>query len=284
MSRGERVFTGALIGACTIFLAFAIAGALWSGTGRDVSTQSPQAGQTPVGSVATAPAVPIAFEVSGDMRQVECDLVARKDLIYKKYDTTITVRTDPNEKGIVDISGTATYGDGTTKTLSASGSTGVVFPRSNLETLNIVATGSSPSNIATLNCTATAVVQASIPPGLGESGSAGGPSLVSGTQKRIAKYLNSNFDGTYWLPWIDSISYYGDGAARNLDVTINGFVASDREFAKRIAQTACIAIFQWWIDEVRSGNQAFDVLFVGSSLGDVYRREDFARGEKCLGD
>ena len=248
------------------------------------SAQSPQAGQTPVGSVATAPAVPIAFQVSGDTRQVECDLVGTKDITYALHYASIFVRTDPNEKGIVDISGTATYGDGTTKTLSASGSTGVVFPRSNLETLNIVATGSSPSNVASLNCTATAVVEESIPPSLGESGSAGGPSLVSGTQKRIAKYLNSNFDGTYWLPWIDSISYYGDGATRNLDVTINGFIASDQALAKRIAQTACIAIFQWWIDEVRSGNQAFEVLFVGSSLGDVYRREDFARGEKCLGD
>ena len=285
MSKMERVFTGVLIGACTIFIAFLIAAALWSGTGRDVSTQSSQGGQSPEGSVATAPSVPIAFEVSGDIRQVDCDVLGAKDITYAQaFVPKITVRTDPYEQGNVTISGTATYGDGTTEALSASGANGVVFSRSNLETLNIVATGSSPSNVATLNCTATAVVQASIPPGLGQSGSAAGPSLVSGTQKRIVKYLNSNFDGTYWLPWIDSISYYGDGAARNLDVTINGFIASDQALAKRIAQTACIAIFQWWIDEVRSGNQAFDVLFVGSSLGDVYRREDFARGEKCLGD
>ena len=233
---------------------------------------------------ATRP-IAIAFEISGEIRQVDCDVLGTKDITYTQgYVPKITVRTDPYGQANITISGTATYGDGTTKTLSGWGTSGVVFSRDNLETLSVVATRSSPRNVATLNCTATAVVQASIPPGLIGSGSGGGPSLVSGTQKKVAKYLNSNFDGTYWLPWIDSIGYYGDGAVRNLDITINGFIASDQELAKGIAQTACIAIFQWWIDEVRNGNQAFEVLFVGSSLGNVYRREDFARGENCSGD
>jgi len=285
MSKMERVFTGALIGGCTIFIALLISAALWSGTGRDVSTQSSEEAQSPEGSVATAPFKPIAFEVSGDIRQVDCDLLGTEAITYAQaFVSKITVRTDQSDQGVVTISGTATYGDGTTETFSAPSVNGVVFLRSDLETLSVVATGTNPSNVATLNCTATAVVQASIPPGLGEPSSPSEPSLVNGTEKRIAKYLNSNFDGTYWLPWIDYISLYESGPVRNLEITLNGLLDSDQASAKRIAQIACIAIFQWWIDEVRSGNQAFDVLFVGSSQGNVYRREDFARGENCLGD
>jgi hypothetical protein len=108
--------------------------------------------------------------------------------------------------------------------------------------------------------------------------------LVAGTEDELWTYLNDNFDGTDWFLWVDSARYYVDGPVRVIDLSLNGFVSTDREAAKRIAQTACIAIYTFWIDQERNGKRAFEVLFVGDGSGNVYRREDYAAGERCSGD
>jgi hypothetical protein len=110
------------------------------------------------------------------------------------------------------------------------------------------------------------------------------PVLVARTQDDLWTYLNDNFQGTDWFIWVDSTNYYVDGSVRVMDINLNGFVSTDREAAKQIAQTACIAVYQFWIDQERSGNRAFEVLFVGDTSGNVYRREDYAGGENCLSD
>ena len=110
------------------------------------------------------------------------------------------------------------------------------------------------------------------------------PTLVDGAEKNLWDYLNDNFQGTDWFLWVDSSNYYVDGPVRVIDLNLNGFVSTDREAAKRIAQTACIAVYTFWIDQERNGTRAFEVLYIGDSSGNVYRREDYAGGEKCLGD
>ena len=110
------------------------------------------------------------------------------------------------------------------------------------------------------------------------------PVLVAGTQDDLWTYLNDNFQGTDWFIWVDSTNYYVDGSVRVMDVNLNGFVSTDREAAKQIAQTACIAVYQFWIAQERNGTRAFEVLFVGDTSGNVYRREDYAGGENCLVD
>ena len=108
--------------------------------------------------------------------------------------------------------------------------------------------------------------------------------LVAGAADKLWTYLNDNFDGTDWFLWVDSAKYYVDGPVRVIDLNLNGFISTDREAAKRIAQTACIAIYTFWIDQERNGKRAFEVLFVGDGSGNVYRREDYAAGERCSGD
>lgn len=108
--------------------------------------------------------------------------------------------------------------------------------------------------------------------------------LVEGTEEKLQKYLNDNFEGTDWLLWVDSSRYYLDGPIRVIDLYLNSFVSTDQESAKSIAQTACIAIFTFWIDQDREGERSFEVLFVGDGAGNVYRREDYANGERCQGD
>ena len=108
--------------------------------------------------------------------------------------------------------------------------------------------------------------------------------LVDGTEKKLQKYLNDNFEGTDWLLWVDSSRYYLEGPVRVIDLYLNSFVSTDQESAKSIAQTACIAIFTFWIDQDREGERSFEVLFVGDGAGNVYRREDYANGERCQGD
>jgi hypothetical protein len=110
------------------------------------------------------------------------------------------------------------------------------------------------------------------------------PVLIAGTQDDLWTYLNDNFQGTDWFIWVDSTNYYVDGSVRVMDVNLNGFVSTDREAAKQIAQTACIAVYQFWIAQERNGTRAFEVLFVGDTSGNVYRREDYAGGENCLVD
>ena len=108
--------------------------------------------------------------------------------------------------------------------------------------------------------------------------------LVAGAEDELWAYLNDNFEGTDWFLWVDSANYYVDGPVRVIDLNLNGFISTDREAAKRIAQTACIAIYTFWIDQERNGKRAFEVLFVGDGSGNVYRREDYAAGERCSGD
>jgi hypothetical protein len=108
--------------------------------------------------------------------------------------------------------------------------------------------------------------------------------LVAGAEDELWTYLNDNFEGTDWFLWVDSANYYVDGPVRVIDLNLNGFISTDREAAKSIAQTACIAIYTFWIDQERNGKRAFEVLFVGDGSGNVYRREDYAAGERCSGD
>jgi hypothetical protein len=108
--------------------------------------------------------------------------------------------------------------------------------------------------------------------------------LVAGADEELWNYLNDNFQGTDWFLWVDSTNYYGDGPVRVIDLNLNGFVSTDRSAAKQIAQTACIAVYTYWIDQERNGNRSFEVLYVGDSSGNVYRREDYAGGERCSGD
>lgn len=110
------------------------------------------------------------------------------------------------------------------------------------------------------------------------------PVLVAGTQDDLTTYLIDNFQGTDWFMWVEATSYYVDGSVRVMNIYLNAFVATDRDAAKQIAQTACIAVYQYWIDQERNGNRAFEVLFVGDDSGNVYRREDYAGGENCLSD
>lgn len=108
--------------------------------------------------------------------------------------------------------------------------------------------------------------------------------LVAGAQDELWTYLNDNFEGTDWFLWVDSTNYYVDGPVRVIDLNLNGFVSTDKNAARSIAQTACIAVYTFWIDQERNGNRAFEVLYIGDSSGNVYRREDYAGGERCAGD
>jgi len=107
--------------------------------------------------------------------------------------------------------------------------------------------------------------------------------LTDGTLKKFAKYLKDNFEGTDWLPYVTSLNYYMDGAyTRVIDVSLNSFITSDSATADSLAQIVCTATFGYWYDEGGLEAAPFDVLFVGNSNGNVFRREDFARGEKCF--
>ena len=110
------------------------------------------------------------------------------------------------------------------------------------------------------------------------------PTLVDGAEKNLWDYLNDNFQGTDWFLWVDSSNYYVDGPVRVIDLNLNSFVSTDKEAAKSIAQTACIAVFTFWNEQERNGERSFEVLYVGDSAGNLYRREDYANGERCQGD
>jgi hypothetical protein len=107
--------------------------------------------------------------------------------------------------------------------------------------------------------------------------------LTDGTLKKFEKYLKVNFEGTDWLPYVTSLNYYMDGPyTRVIDVSLNSFITSDSATADGLAQIVCTATFGYWYDEGGLEAAPFDVLFVGNSNGNVFRREDFARGEKCF--
>ena len=109
--------------------------------------------------------------------------------------------------------------------------------------------------------------------------------LTEGTLKKFAKYLKVNFKGTDWLPYVTGFNYYMDGPyTRVIDVSLNAFITSDSATGDNLAQIVCTATFGYWYDEGGLEAAPFDVLFVGNSTGDVFRREDFAHGENCLGD
>ena len=107
--------------------------------------------------------------------------------------------------------------------------------------------------------------------------------LTDGTLKKFEKYLKINFEGTDWLPYVTGLNYYMDGPyTRVIDVSLNSFITSDSATADSLAQVVCTATFGYWYDEGGLEAAPFDVLFVGNSAGNVFRREDFARGEKCF--
>ena len=107
--------------------------------------------------------------------------------------------------------------------------------------------------------------------------------LTDGTLKKFAKYLKVNFEGTDWLPYVTSLNYYMDGPyTRVIDVSLDAFITSDSATGDSLAQIVCTATFGYWYDEGGLEAAPFDVLFVGNSNGNVFRREDFANGEKCL--
>lgn len=107
--------------------------------------------------------------------------------------------------------------------------------------------------------------------------------LTDGTLKKFEKYLRVNFEGTDWLPYVTSLNYYMDGPyTRVIDVSLNSFITSDSATGDSLAQIVCTATFGYWYDEGGLEAAPFDVLFVGNSNGNVFRREDFANGEKCL--
>jgi len=107
--------------------------------------------------------------------------------------------------------------------------------------------------------------------------------LTDGTLKKFEKYLKVNFEGTDWLPYVTSLNYYMDGPyTRVIDISLNSFITSDSATADSLAQIVCTATFGYWYDEGGLEAAPFDVLFVGNSNGNVFRREDFARGEKCF--
>ena len=109
--------------------------------------------------------------------------------------------------------------------------------------------------------------------------------LTEGALKKFAKYLKVNFKGTDWLPYVTGFNYYMDGPyTRVIDVSLNAFITSDSATGDNLAQIVCTATFGYWYDEGGLEAAPFDVLFVGNSTGDVFRREDFAHGENCLGD
>ena len=107
--------------------------------------------------------------------------------------------------------------------------------------------------------------------------------LTDGTLKKFEKYLKVNFEGTDWLPYVTSLNYYMDGPyTRVIDVSLNSFITSDSATADSLAQIVCTATFGYWYDEGGLEAAPFDVLFVGNSNGNVFRREDFTNGEKCF--
>jgi hypothetical protein len=107
--------------------------------------------------------------------------------------------------------------------------------------------------------------------------------LTDGTLKKFEKYLRVNFEGTDWLPYVTSLNYYMDGPyTRVIDVSLNAFITSDSATGDSLAQIVCTATFGYWYDEGGLEAAPFDVLFVGNSNGNVFRREDFANGEKCF--
>lgn len=107
--------------------------------------------------------------------------------------------------------------------------------------------------------------------------------LTDGTLKMFEKYLKVNFEGTDWLPYVTSLKYYMDGPyTRVIDVSLNAFITSDSATGDSLAQIVCTATFGYWYDEGGLEAAPFDVLFVGNSNGNVFRREDFANGEKCF--
>ena len=107
--------------------------------------------------------------------------------------------------------------------------------------------------------------------------------LTDGTLKKFEKYLKLNFEGTDWLPYLTGLNYYMDGSyTRVIDISLNSFITSDSATADSLAQIVCTATFGFWYDEGGLEAAPFDVLFVGNSAGNVFRRDDFARGEKCL--
>ena len=107
--------------------------------------------------------------------------------------------------------------------------------------------------------------------------------LTDGTLKKFEKYLKVNFEGTDWLPYVTTLNYYMDGPyTRVIDVSLNSFITSDSATADSLAQIVCTATFGYWYDEGGLEAAPFDVLFVGNSNGNVFRREDFANGEKCF--
>ena len=107
--------------------------------------------------------------------------------------------------------------------------------------------------------------------------------LTDGTLKKFEKYLKVNFEGTDWLPYVTTLNYYMDGPyTRVIDVSLNSFITSDSATADSLAQIVCTATFGYWYDEGGLEAAPFDVLFVGNSNGNVFRREDFTNGEKCF--
>jgi hypothetical protein len=107
--------------------------------------------------------------------------------------------------------------------------------------------------------------------------------LTDGTLKKFERYLRVNFEGTDWLPYVTSLNYYLDGPyTRVIDVSLNSLITSDSATGDSLAQIVCTATFGYWYDEGGLEAAPFDVLFVGNSNGNVFRREDFANGEKCL--
>lgn len=107
--------------------------------------------------------------------------------------------------------------------------------------------------------------------------------LTDGTLRKFEKYLKVNFEGTDWLPYVTTLNYYMDGPyTRVIDVSLNSFITSDSATADSLAQIVCTATFGYWYDEGGLEAAPFDVLFVGNSNGNVFRREDFKNGEKCF--
>ena len=142
------------------------------------------------------------------------------------------------------------------------------------------------ANIATPTPDASASAEASLSPSAEASPSSSvepEKQLTDGTLKKFEKYLKVNFEGTDWLPYVTGLNYYMDGPyTRVIDVSLNSFITSDSATADSLAQIVCTATFGYWYDEGGLEAAPFDVLFVGNSTGDVFRREDFARGEKCF--
>lgn len=134
--------------------------------------------------------------------------------------------------------------------------------------------GSSASAEASLSPSAEASPSSSVEPE---------KQLTDGTLKKFERYLKVNFEGTDWLPYVTSLNYYMDGPyTRVIDVSLNAFITSDSATGDSLAQIVCTATFGYWYDEGGLEAAPFDVLFVGNSNGNVFRREDFANGEKCF--